>query len=59
MLTDWPTASVADAQDSNRIAFNGEENTVHVRLASIEQVPHLKRKRSIFGRNWTASGETG
>jgi len=49
MLSDWPTASVADAQNRYRLVRDGEENTVHMRLVSIEQVSYLKRKRRVLG----------
>src|SRR5260370_13262736 len=49
MRSDRPTAPVANAQNRYRVALDGEENTVHMRLVSIEQVSYLKRKRRIFG----------
>jgi hypothetical protein len=48
ILSDGLAASVADAQDNNRIALDGEDNTVHMRLSSVEQMPYLKGKRRIF-----------
>ncbi len=49
MFTDGLAASVADAQDKNRNALDDEQNTVHMGLASVEQVSYLKQKRRILG----------
>ena len=46
-------ASVADMQNSNRIALDGEQNPVYVRPTAIEQVPHLKRGFGVFGSKRT------
>lgn len=49
-------ASVADMQNSNLIALDGEQNPVYVRPAAIEQMPHLKRGIGIFGREQADNG---
>jgi hypothetical protein len=41
-------ASVADAQDDNRLTLDSEDNTVHMWLASVEQMSYVKGKRGIF-----------
>jgi len=41
----------------NSIALYGKQDTVDVRLAPIEQMPHLKRSSGAFGCEGTAHGE--
>jgi len=36
ILSDGLAASVADAQDKNRITLDGEDYTAHMRLASVK-----------------------
>jgi hypothetical protein len=57
MLGDGLAASVADVQDRNRIAFDGEKNAVHIRLASVKQVPYLKGNTAFSGASAQRWGE--
>ena len=50
MLGLWLAASVADVQDMHPVSLDGEQDAVYVRLASVKQVPHLKRKILILRR---------
>jgi hypothetical protein len=36
-------AAVADVEHIHRFTLNGEQDAVHVRLPSVEQLPHFKR----------------
>lgn len=53
------TASAADMQDENRLAFDGEQDAVDMRLASIKQVTNLERKALILRRYRAALGQFG
>ena len=50
---------MADVQDGNDIATDGEKNAVHMRLASIEQLTYLEGKHVVFGGECTAFGRVG
>src|SRR5581483_747585 len=41
-------ATVADMQNVHRLIFNGEENPIHVRSMTIEQMAHFKGEDSVF-----------
>lgn len=51
------TASMADMQDRNGTAVDGEQNPVHMGPAAIEQVPHLKRGIGVSGASGQRAGE--
>jgi hypothetical protein len=43
-------APVTDAQNENRAAFDRKQDPILVRLATIDQLPHLERDGIIFPR---------
>ena len=49
-LVKMVTATVADAEHVHHFVFNGEQDTVEMRLAAIKQLAHFKRNGSVFGR---------
>ena len=48
---------MANVENDNGIAFNGEQYPVEMRFAAIDKLAHLKGKGRIFGGKGTAVGK--
>jgi hypothetical protein len=55
-LAEAPAATVPDAEHIDHFSFYGEKYPVDMRLMAVEQLPHFKRDRSVFGGQFAASG---
>jgi hypothetical protein len=42
------SACVADVENNNRVALDGKQDAVNVRLAAIKKLPHLEGKLRIL-----------
>jgi hypothetical protein len=49
-------AAMPDMQNHDPIGFNGKDNPVYVRPATVKQMAHLERRASVFGGERTALG---
>lgn len=47
-------AGAADVKNTNSITLDEKKNPVHMRLTTVEQLPHFERKSVILGSNHTA-----
>jgi hypothetical protein len=59
VLGDWLAASIPDMQNGDTVAFNGEDNSVGMKLAPAEQMPHFEGEDGILRSQSTALGKIG
>lgn len=52
-------AAMANMENDDGIALDGEQHPVQMRLAPIEELTHLERKLFVFRRERTALGKLG
>jgi hypothetical protein len=52
-------SAMADMKYVYLVAFDREQDTVNVRLSSVEQLTYFKRKARIFWGDWTPLGVLG
>lgn len=49
-----PTRRMPNANDTDRLRFNKEDNAEDARLASVQELPHIALQLSVFGRDSAA-----